>query len=108
MDHAHGSSRNRRTILRPQYGTKIATYSKGLLVTRVLMATVQYDRNTLSPETPSAFKASSRIRSGAKDGLDLVSSQFREPDELEDSLFPILIPGRPKREGFDPIPLGSL
>jgi len=77
---------------------------KRLLVTRVLPATVLYS-HALSSETPSPF---SQIRSGAKDGLDLVSSQFRESHDLEDSLFPILVPDCPKRERFYPVPLGSL
>ena len=72
--------------------------------TRVLIATM-LDNRTLISETASPF---SQIRSGAKDGLDLVSSQFRESHNLEDSLFPILVSDGPKRESLDPIPLGSL
>jgi len=72
--------------------------------TRVLIATI-LDNRRLFPETPSPF---SQIRSGAKDCLDFVSSQFRESHNIEDSLFPILVSGGPKREGLDLIPLGSL
>ena len=50
----------------------------------------------------------SRIHPDAEDGLDLVSSQFREADDLKDTLFPIVISCRPKRERFDPVQFRSL
>jgi hypothetical protein len=54
------------------------------------------------PEDPLP---SSLIHSGPKDGLDLVSPQFGETHNLEDSALPFLISGRPKGEVPDPVQL---
>lgn len=50
----------------------------------------------------------SRVQSDSKDTLNLISSQFRETDNLEDRSFPIFVSGSSEREVLDPIPLCSL
>jgi len=86
------------TCIIPEYFVR-NTVRRSLLKTTLLVS---------HGNTVHALVALSRVHSSAKNSLDLVSSQFREADDLEDTLLPIFIPGRPKRQSLNLVPFGSL